>query len=169
MMDQIEVGRIILVNGPSFSGKTYFISKLFDFIPDCKIVNFERYFKQGSYSGFYEEIYKLYKSGHVVIGESVNNYYGHSSFPDYFNNVSMLNIAVLPSYKDHLKNYNRFLSMFGSSMTRKRAGYQDVSGLRSKTVMPIKCDVRIFNGRNFNEIKKVVINYVTKNVKNNNS
>lgn len=156
-------GKIIFVNGAPYSGKTYLVAQLADKIGECKIVNYELFYGNGGYMGFYTEVIRLSDLGHTVIAESVNSRIGYnkSDCPS-LNRLDCLNIAVSPSLVMHEKNKDRFISLFGSKANRNRIGGFSLKKLRQSVKLP-KSKYCIYNHSNLDEIKELVYSYVIYN------
>lgn len=154
-------GKLITVCGPSFSGKTYLISKLIIDYPDFYIINFEKHFcrkdfSQG-YMNFYKDIISQLKNENNVICESVYSHLNHPSIKVNFKNS--LNILCRPNYEDHLKRYNNYCCKYGASAGKKRLGSFTIESCRKHYNFNWEYNV-IYNGENYNKIKTLVGQYV---------
>lgn len=159
-METINMNKkVIYVNGPSFSGKTYLISYLIGNIREsislifCEIIYSPIYFKNHK-DEFAKQIYSKLKDNNIVMAESVG-YYG------LIENVSSLNIVCDPSYELHIENYNNYLNSFGKEDAERRSGGISIMMMRKNYNAYYPEDkVVVFNGYNKDYILEKVIEHV---------
>lgn len=118
------MGQVISISGPSFSGKTYLVSRLIGDLPDLKVVYFEKHFNKKnvvkSYEDFYKDVDNIRDLGYNVICESVYCPEKNPVLQRCFDNST--NIVCLPSLSQHTENYRKFLRLHGWEVVKKRSG-----------------------------------------------
>lgn len=161
MMDQVDLGKLIFVNGPSFGGKTYLVNKLLGLL--CKdfkvsIVNFESVYEENTeYSElkrrFINVIEGKRKFYDVVIAESTIINYGIDNFL----------IILNPSYEIHINRFNEYKKEFGEFDSNRRIYFPTLGAARNhfNNIYNINCKNNILIEDNLNfvqieEIKKYV-------------
>jgi hypothetical protein len=162
-MQKVQLGKIVFINGPPFSGKTYLVSQLLNDVENCKVVNYERFWKNGGYPLFYRAALDFATNGHNVIAESASTWFGSDEVdkcPYSFEGVDNLHILVFPSREKHMHNFNRFKSFAGNAPTRQRIGPLDIDMWRKNVKIPKPADHLVYDGENYEEIKRIVLNYV---------
>lgn len=108
------MNKLIALSGPTFSGKSYLMSRIVNDFPELYVILFERFLHTGKeinikYRSFYNDITKNLKT-HNVISES--NYSTENSILKYeYDHI--LNIICYPSFKDHQSNLNIYINKYG--------------------------------------------------------
>ncbi|MDY0198397.1 MAG: hypothetical protein RBR68_11350 [Tenuifilaceae bacterium] len=152
--------KVIQVIGPSFTGKTYLISRLIVDFNDFHIINFEKHFVRNSckdgYMSFYRDILDKLKSNKNIICESV---YGFSNNP--FLKLDLkeyLTILCWPT----LNNHKRYVEKYRANHSKKDVTYRLGSLHIEKIRLNYNCNFpsHIYDGINYNKIKKLVGDYV---------
>lgn len=157
-MTETIQGKVILINGCSFVGKTIFISRLTSLYPHAIIVNFELFYKKNKemtalYEEFYSHIYNLSIGNSLVISESVCNYSDKYCIGNNF-----MNILVDPGLEKHKINMEKFEEKFGAKLSSIRSGDLSAEMMRKYIVLPKKYFV--YNWENFEQTKDAIKNYV---------
>lgn len=160
MMDQIDLGKLIFVNGPSFGGKTYFINTLLKSFTNIKVsvVNFESVYERNidykelkkRFVNIIESKRKLYD---LVIAESTIINYG----------VNNLLILLSPTYDIHISRFNEYKKEYGEFDSNRRIYFPTICSARNhfyniynsycKNSIVIEDD---FNNEQIEEIKRYV-------------
>jgi len=157
-MMEITQGKIILVNGCSFTGKTQLISILTSTFEHARVVSFELIYEKGKslsglYKNFYDKINELKKTEKLIIAESVGNYAS-----SYLQQDSYLNIVVDPGLEKHRQNMERFERTFGKRLLSIRAGSLNIESMRKRLVLPNK--YLLYNWNNLEQIMEAINTYV---------
>lgn len=134
MMAVKNHGKLIIINGPSFSGKTYLSNKITssllfnDFVVsnisyECVYnVNVKLQQQQLDYMNLLDS--KI-NGCDVLITESTINKYG-------FDKYKSLIILCLPDLESHIKFYNDYKCQYGSYDAIRRSYWNDVSKMRDE-------------------------------------
>lgn len=152
---------IISISGPSFSGKTYLISKIInDSDINFKIIGFEAFFNKNksiksSYFNFINNIH-LSSQDNNLICESIYPL-EDNPFINY-DNKDILNIKCLLPRSMHYLNINTYIEKYGN-LSATRRGSSSVSQIREKYLKYFKKVNGIhYNGNNYEEVLKGIKN-----------
>jgi hypothetical protein len=163
-MDQIGLGKVIFVNGPSFSGKTYFINELLKLLYKLdnnlkiSVINFESVYKKNiSFytlkSRFINAIELKRQSYDLVIAESTIINYGDNNFV----------IRLDPDHDIHNERFAIYKNEYGEFDSMRRIYYPTISLARTNfsNIYSSSCKNNIiiknsFNNENLEEIKRYV-------------
>ena len=159
-MDQVDLGKVIFINGPSFGGKTHFINILLNSFKNninISVVNFESvYEKNIDYyelkKRFINVIESKRKAYDVVIAESTIINYGIDNFI----------ILLSPSYEVHINRFNEYKKEYGEFDSNRRIYFPTLLAARDhfKKIYKSYCNNSIiikddFNNDQIEEIKKI--------------
>lgn len=129
MMDQTGLGKVIFINGPSFSGKTYFAEKLLKYLLPfdlcVSVVNFERvYQKDKDYNSLKESFINIIESKrknyNVILAESTIINYGAENFV----------VQLMPELDVHNNRFNKYKSIYGDFDSFRRIYYPTINEAR---------------------------------------
>lgn len=145
MMDQIGLGKVISINGPSFSGKTYFIHSLLEYLYKQNILlnisvnSFELVYDLNlSYEKMIDNFNCLIedkiKHNDVVIAEST-----------VINIKDSLTILLYPYEDMHIENYTDYMEQYGLYDSLRRSCAMTINKLRKSFV------------KNYNKPKEYVL------------
>jgi hypothetical protein len=115
-----ELGKLIVLNGPSFSGKTHLNTELTSILSEeynVSNVSFEMVYKQDdTYAqmlcNFAELVYQKRRTYDMVLAESTVVQFG----------TNILHIICLPSFEWHIKYFLHWEKEFGTYDAIKRLG-----------------------------------------------
>ena len=154
------MSKIIFINGPSYSGKTWIHNRISSYLVSNKIkfynICFEQYFKvYNAEMLFYDAI--LEKSeDRIVIAESVQS--------NKCNSVDSLNIVCWPGIGQHIENMKNCTELFGKDYTDSRVFGYSIEKIRKlfKYNFEYPNNFMLFNGNNFRDVLEMVNNYVSR-------
>ena len=153
--------KIIYINGPSFSGKSWLNYRITEFLSHINIhfknVCFEQCYKmQNPENYFYKIIEEKSDLNSVVIAESVQS--------NQHRKDSAIAISCFPSYEKHLDNYFACINKFGKEYVDSRVFGYSIGKIRNAFNRDYKVinNSYTFNGKNLDDILKVVKYYAIK-------
>ena len=161
-------GKIICVFGPPFSGKTYLINHLIDWMDGLITINFELFYKtydraRECYQAFYNYAYDQMGSRPVIL-DSVYNRINNS---EYNHNIPVSHYAILcwPDEKAHKDRFDCFMYALGEEWAYRRTGGLSIKDMRdafSSRYRRSPTDWHIlYDGTNIDAVKEGIKNYVS--------
>lgn len=159
------MSKLIAVYGPSFSGKTYLMSRIVEEFQDLHIVNFELFYDsklktEVLYNKFYLYIYEKLQLGNNVICESIFNFINNSRYCT-VDLSSHMSILCYPSAVQHDANCKKFMNIAGQRHVDARLGKDGIMAARKRFTNTNTCEPSFrFMGDNLEEAKEAIRSYV---------
>lgn len=153
-------GKLILVVGPSFGGKTFLVQNIINQFDHVEVVNYELFYRKSKrvdvcYTEFSDHIRQKLKDNQTVIAESTGHWLLETGK---MKDVPAFLVVAFPSMERHMKNYNQYLKAFGMQSTVRRSGGHGVMEMRKSFTSSLAVNngnlpthSTVFNGGNINE------------------
>ena len=153
-------GKIILINGPPFSGKTGLVIQLLKAIPEAKVVNSELFWEKKSQKlnpikNFHNYVKELSKDN-IVIGETITSCIGQK---DVFDLDNYMTIIAIPDKYEYFESHAKATLKMTKQLKYGRANEPYYKYIERNYIPENSNHNIIYNRKNLDYVVKEVLKY----------